>query len=88
MQEIPDKDKMEVVGKMKSKISAQVLCQDYPPQFAQMLEYLKKLHFKTTPDYNYIRKMFQELGIKLYNIDYNKVEFDWAERKNDSFEKH
>lgn len=52
-----DRDKTNVVGEIKEKTSPADLCKDLPPEFQKYLEYLKKLNFKSTPDYKYLRQL-------------------------------
>ena len=42
------------------------------------MEYVKKLHFKSMPDYKYVRNLFKKLGENL-NVKYNPNEWDWIE---------
>lgn len=47
-----------MVGEMKAKIDSKELCKGMPEEFAKILEYVKKIHFKSAPDYNFLIKEF------------------------------
>lgn len=44
------------------RIKTSELCKDLPIEFAKYLEYVKKLSFKSQPDYSYLRNIFIKLG--------------------------
>lgn len=53
-----------------------VLCENHPDEFATYLRYVRRLDFFETPDYDYLRRLFQELfDRKGYTDD---GEFDWT----------
>uniref|UniRef100_A0A1B0DD31 Casein kinase 1 gamma C-terminal domain-containing protein n=1 Tax=Phlebotomus papatasi TaxID=29031 RepID=A0A1B0DD31_PHLPP len=53
-----------------------VLCDCHPEEFATYLRYVRRLDFFETPDYDYLRRLFQELfDRKGYEDD---GEFDWT----------
>jgi len=54
----------------------EVLCRNLPMEFSSYMNYTKSLRFEDKPDYNYLRKLFKELFIKMnYDLDYM---YDWC----------
>ncbi|KAL4502231.1 hypothetical protein ABPG72_000466 [Tetrahymena utriculariae] len=78
LQNVTDKDKTQVVGDIKAKTKSTDLCKDLPNEFVKYLDYVKKLHFKSQPDYKYLKNMFQKLG-QQNNVRYNENDWDWSE---------
>ena len=62
---------MQLVGWMKRTTSFEKLCRGCPVEFEMFLNYCKGLRFDEDPDYDYLRKLFQNLMHK------NKLEYDW-----------
>lgn len=54
----------------------QVLCENHPEEFATYLRYVRRLDFFETPDYDYLRKLFQDLFERKGYLD--DGEFDWT----------
>lgn len=54
----------------------QVLCENHPEEFATYLRYVRRLDFFETPDYDYLRKLFQDLFERKGYVD--DGEFDWT----------
>jgi casein kinase 1 gamma len=55
---------------------SQVLCENHPDEFATYLRYVRRLDFFETPDYDYLRKLFQDLFERKGYVD--DGEFDWT----------
>lgn len=72
---------VKVVGDIKAKTKTADLCKDLPQEFVKYLDYVKKLHFKSQPDYKYLKQMFQKLG-KENNVRYNENDWDWSDQNN------
>ncbi|XP_036299100.1 casein kinase I [Pipistrellus kuhlii] len=60
----------------EKKMATDVLCNDYPAEFAMYLNYCRGLHFEETPDYAYLRQLFRTLFGNL-NLSYDFA-FDWT----------
>lgn len=64
----------------------QTLCENHPEEFATYLRYVRRLDFFETPDYDYLRRLFQDLFDRKNYVE--DGEFDWTGRtmvnKNDS----
>lgn len=56
----------------------QVLCENHPEEFATYLRYVRRLDFFETPDYDYLRRLFQDLFDRKNYVD--DGEFDWTGR--------
>lgn len=68
--------KVARIGWMKKSLTIQQLCNDAPLEFMEYMRYVRALGFDETPDYNYLRKLFQTLfDIRGYKMDY---QYDWT----------
>jgi len=47
---------------MKQDIESKILCKDLPNEFVKYFEYIRKLQFRSHPDYNYIKNLFKKVG--------------------------
>lgn len=55
-----NKQKYEKIGEKKRVTRVSVLCQGFPPQFAEYMTYVRNLHFEETPNYDYMRDLMTE----------------------------
>ncbi|XP_055706189.1 casein kinase I isoform X12 [Phlebotomus papatasi] len=70
------KERYQKIGDTKRATPIEVLCDCHPEEFATYLRYVRRLDFFETPDYDYLRRLFQELfDRKGYEDD---GEFDWT----------
>ena len=49
------------LGRCKRSTPIEVLCKDVPREFAMYLNYCQSLEFEEQPDYEYLRKLFDDL---------------------------
>ncbi|KAL4150120.1 hypothetical protein QTP88_003957 [Uroleucon formosanum] len=63
-------------GDMKKKITTKTLCADLPEEFAKYFDYVKKLEFFETPDYDELIDLFQTVYKREKFPDDNL--FDWS----------
>ena len=69
-------EKYKRIFEIKSSTVVTDLCKGYPQEFTDYLNYSRSIGFEETPDYNYIKKLFKDLFVRLeYECDYN---FDWV----------
>ncbi|XP_033634350.1 casein kinase I-like isoform X1 [Asterias rubens] len=70
------KERYQKIGDTKRATPIEVLCESYVDEMATYLRYVRRLDFFETPDYNYLRKLFQDLyDRKTYG---HESEFDWT----------
>ncbi|XP_033106871.1 casein kinase I-like [Anneissia japonica] len=70
------KERYQKIGDTKRATPIEVLCDKYPEEMSTYLKYVRRLDFFETPDYSYLRKIFQDLyNRKGYAVD---NEFDWT----------
>ncbi len=70
------KEKCNKICNAKVSISLEELCDGFPNEMVMYLNYVRQLDFIETPDYNYLRQLFQDVfDRKGYTID---QEFDWT----------
>ena len=67
---------------MKMEISSYELFKGFPKEFETFLEYTKKLEYDERPDYEMLRKLFDNI-MKKENYNYDYI-YDWTtlEEKN------
>lgn len=70
------KERYQKIGDTKRTTSIDTLCEGYPEEFATYLRYVRRLDFFETPDYNYLRKLFEDLFHRENYVD--DLEFDWS----------
>ena len=55
------KQKYEKIGEKKQTSPIKDLCEGYPEEFAIYLNYVRKLGFEETPDYDFLRDLFSKV---------------------------
>ncbi|CAD8203817.1 unnamed protein product [Paramecium octaurelia] len=79
MQNVSDEERTVKVGEMKMNMDPRELCQDVPPEFANILEHLRQLQYSSEPNYYFVRNQLEKAaenqGIKLDNI------YDWDQKQ-------
>ncbi|CAD8082907.1 unnamed protein product [Paramecium primaurelia] len=79
LQNIGDRDRTDVVGEVKQKTEISELCKDVPSEFAEIFNYLKKLEFKSEPDYKYMLSLILKAATNNHII-LDKL-FEWTDRQ-------
>ncbi|KAK7865200.1 hypothetical protein R5R35_003918 [Gryllus longicercus] len=72
------KERYQKIGDTKRATPIEVLCEGHPEEMATYLRYVRRLDFFETPDYEYLRKLFQDLFERRGYVD--DGEFDWTGR--------
>ncbi|GBM87732.1 Casein kinase I isoform gamma-3, partial [Araneus ventricosus] len=70
------KERYQKIGDTKRATPIESLCDGYPDEMSTYLHYVRRLDFFETPDYDYLRKLFQDLFDKKKYVD--DSEFDWT----------
>uniref|UniRef100_A0A1B6E099 non-specific serine/threonine protein kinase n=1 Tax=Clastoptera arizonana TaxID=38151 RepID=A0A1B6E099_9HEMI len=70
------KERYQKIGDTKRATPIEVLCEGHPEEMATYLRYVRRLDFFETPDYEYLRKLFQDLFDRRGYVD--DSEFDWT----------
>ncbi|KAH7102309.1 putative casein kinase [Auriculariales sp. MPI-PUGE-AT-0066] len=70
-----NKQKYEKIGEKKQTTSIKELCDGYPEEFAIYLNYVRKLGFEETPDYDFLRELFRKVIKNMGEADDGI--FDW-----------
>ncbi|XP_060553231.1 casein kinase I-like isoform X3 [Ruditapes philippinarum] len=73
------KERYQKIGDTKRATPIEVLCENFPEELSKYLQYVRRLDFFETPDYDYLRKLFMDLMEKM-NIECD-WEFDWVGRQ-------
>ena len=69
-------EKYNKICEKKTSTGVKALCETYPSEFAAYLNYCRSLGFEDKPDYQYLRKLFRDLFVRMgYTMDYM---FDWV----------
>ncbi|KAI7866741.1 kinase-like domain-containing protein [Spinellus fusiger] len=56
-----NKQKYEKIGEKKQSTVIKDLCDGYPEEFGIYLQYVRKLGFEETPDYDFLRELFSKV---------------------------
>jgi len=56
-----NKQKYEKIGEKKQSTPIKELCEGFPEEFAIYLNYVRKLGFEETPDYDFLRELFTKV---------------------------
>ncbi|KAF8643890.1 hypothetical protein AX16_008906 [Volvariella volvacea WC 439] len=75
-----NKQKYEKIGEKKQTTPIKELCDGYPEEFSIYMNYVRKLGFEETPDYDFLRDLFNK--VLKNNGDIDDGVFDWN-RLND-----
>ncbi|KAF8339918.1 kinase-like domain-containing protein [Cantharellus anzutake] len=70
-----NKQKYERIGEKKQSVPIADLCDGYPEEFAIYLNYVRKLGFEETPDYEFLRELFAKVLRAAGEVDDSM--FDW-----------
>lgn len=71
------KQKYDRIMEKKMTTPTELLCRNFPSEFAIYLNYTRSLRFDDKPDYAYLRKLFRDLFVREgYVYDYV---FDWTQ---------
>ncbi|KAI8371474.1 kinase-like domain-containing protein [Radiomyces spectabilis] len=70
-----NKQKYEKIGEKKQSTAIKDLCDRYPEEFGIYLQYVRKLGFEETPDYDFLRELFSKV-IKNLGEEDDGV-YDW-----------
>nr|XP_027236969.1 casein kinase I-like isoform X2 [Penaeus vannamei] len=70
------KERYQKIGDTKRATPIEALCENYPEEMATYLRYVRRLDFFETPDYDYLRKLFQDLFERKGFVE--DGDFDWT----------
>jgi len=70
-----NKQKYEKIGEKKQTTPIKELCEGFPEEFGIYLNYVRKLGFEETPDYDFLRELFAK--VMKNNNDMDDGVFDW-----------
>jgi len=70
-----NKQKYEKIGEKKQTTPISELCETFPEEFAIYMNYVRKLGFEESPDYDFLRELFSKV-LKNINEDEDGV-YDW-----------
>jgi casein kinase 1 len=70
-----NKQKYEKIGEKKQTTPIKELCEGFPEEFGIYLNYVRKLGFEETPDYEFLRELFAK--VMKNNGDVDDGVFDW-----------
>ncbi|CDS09950.1 Putative Casein kinase I like protein 1 [Lichtheimia ramosa] len=56
-----NKQKYEKIGEKKQSTAVKDLCESFPEEFGIYLQYVRKLGFEETPDYDFLRELFSKV---------------------------
>ncbi|KAI8334153.1 kinase-like domain-containing protein [Choanephora cucurbitarum] len=71
-----NKQKYEKIGEKKQTTAVKDLCGGFPEEFGIYLQYVRKLGFEETPDYDFLRELFDKVLERQNDHDDNL--YDWT----------
>ena len=74
------KQKYQKILEKKLATPFKLLCKGFPVEFTKYLEYCRQLRFEDTPDYKFLKSLFEQV---LRRHPENPKIFDWVKRKKD-----
>ncbi|CAK78972.1 unnamed protein product (macronuclear) [Paramecium tetraurelia] len=77
-----DKEKTKLVGKLKMELELKDLCKGLPIEFQKYMDYVYKLKFASTPDYQYLQGLFKRIA-QQNNFNFDR-KFDWMDNQTTS----
>lgn len=75
MKAATNKQKYEKIGEKKQTTPIKELCDGLPEEFSIYLNYVRKLGFEETPDYDFLRELFAK--VMKNNGDIDDQVYDW-----------
>ncbi|KAG1224708.1 hypothetical protein G6F35_003852 [Rhizopus arrhizus] len=75
-----NKQKYEKIGEKKQTTAIKDLCDGYPEEFGIYLQYVRKLGFEETPDYDFLRSLFTKAIEKMGDVEDDV--YDWMLMNN------
>nr|CDS29847.1 casein kinase I delta [Hymenolepis microstoma] len=75
LKSINKRQKYERICEKKMETSVEALCEGYPSEMAEYLNYCRGLHFEAKPDYSHLRRLLRALFKK--NHFTQDIVFDW-----------
>ena len=72
-------DRYRKIMEKKQATSSEELCEGFPPQFVEFLNYTKKLTYEEDPDFIYLKSLFHTVMTK-FSYEFDDV-YDWSEKK-------
>lgn len=73
---VTKKQKYEKIAEKKLSTSIATLCRGFPAEFSMYFNYCRSLRYEESPDYMYLRQLFQIL-FSSFNYQYDYL-FDWT----------
>ena len=75
-----NKQKYEKIGEKKQLTAIKDLCDGFPEEFGSYLSYVRNLGFEDTPDYDYLKSLFDAILKKDGDVD--NGQYDWIYLNN------
>lgn len=67
--------------KLKKHINPEKLCENLPGEMIDYINYVRKLQFEESPDYNYLGNLFQTM-LKKAGYDPDNIYFSWIDENS------
>ena len=75
---INKKESFVKISEIKKHINTEKLCENLPGEMIDYINYVRKLQFEESPDYNYLGNLFQ-IMLKKRGYDPDNVYFSWID---------
>lgn len=69
------------ISEIKKHINPEKLCENLPGEMIDYINYVRKLQFEESPDYNYLENLFQRM-LKKRRYDPDNIYFSWIDENS------
>jgi serine/threonine protein kinase len=69
------------ISNFKKNINVDKMCENLPIEFIYYMKYVRNLGFEETPDYSYLKALFQII-LKKQGLEVEKIYFSWVNENN------
>ena len=76
-------DHFIAIKEKKKKIASSELTSNLPIEFKEYIDYVKKLEFRSEPNYSFLKNLFMKVLLSKYNSSELLFDYEWLDKTND-----